>query len=173
MGILEWLVERGYRGIAYRLVYEHESQHGSMEEVERYDVAALMGNVTPRRFTYSTVSDRYRPMRRTVSDEKDVTQAEYDAEIERLGGIKDTQAWHVNRARAENLRKRLDTELERAYPVCPLCGERTVIKYRGHDKKPFFSCGDFPKCRGSLSAHPEALQRIISLLDQKSSLTMR
>ncbi|MBU1348877.1 topoisomerase DNA-binding C4 zinc finger domain-containing protein [Patescibacteria group bacterium] len=173
MGILEWLVDRGYSGIAFKLVYEHESQSGSMEDVERYDVVALKDNVTPKRFTWVTYSTRWKPMTYSVQNETDIDHVAYREALEALGGIRDRPSWYVKRVQEEERRTYIDKELAGLYPTCPDCEQQMVIRHRKRDHAPFFGCKSFPECTGTRSVDSTSLRRIMSLLDEKSRLTMR
>lgn len=45
---------------------------------------------------------------------------------------------------------RVDTDFGPA-PVCDLCGEMMVLRYRKSDDKPFWGCSTFPTCKRLLN----------------------
>jgi ssDNA-binding Zn-finger/Zn-ribbon topoisomerase 1 len=40
-------------------------------------------------------------------------------------------------------------EYERSRPLCPICGKKMTQRQRNSDKKSFWGCSDYPKCKGT------------------------
>lgn len=169
---VDHLFDLGYRGIAYVLTHEHESQHGSMEEVEEYEVVARGRDGVPKRLSYRTVADRYRPMRRSVHDETDLDEATYAAEAARLGGARDTSAWQADRERRRTRLARIDEELRSLAPTCPDCGIPLELKSRRADGHAFFGCPNYRRsgCRQTRTVTSAVQRRIRALNEERAIL---
>lgn len=169
MRTLDHLVELGYRGIAWKLLRDTESSSGSLSEVEEFEIWARAQDGVPRHFTLTSVVTAYKPMRRRISDETPISEAEYEAAVH-ANGIRDTAPWIAERERRQARRRDLDIEIAGLTPRCPNCSKRMILRTNGRGIK-FFACPGYPvSCVGASNAPLSVAERIDRLLEEKSKL---
>ncbi|TAK27023.1 MAG: hypothetical protein EPO40_18790 [Myxococcaceae bacterium] len=64
-------------------------------------------------------------------------------------GIRDTPEWHAEREKEERDRKAREDLYNQLMPRCPNCNKQMTVRERGSDRRKFFGCAAFPKCKGT------------------------